>query len=57
MFIMQQDKNTVNQHAVDEIILQEKEQLSVKDETHENINDELYEYDLYELDQMSLDEK
>ena len=34
-----QENNAIAQHAVDEIILQEKEKLSVKDETHEKIDD------------------
>ena len=42
------------QHAVDETILQEKEKLSVKYETHENIDDEIDEDEMYELDKMSL---
>ena len=44
------------QHGVDEIILQEREKLSVKDETYENIDDEFDEDDLYKLDIMSLGE-
>ena len=34
-------KNTVIQHVVDEIILKEKEKVGMKDETHENIYDEI----------------
>ena len=47
------------QHAVHEIILQENEKvnLSVKNERHENINDEVDEYDVYDLDKLILDEK
>ena len=45
------------QHTVDEIILQEKQKLSVKDETHDNIDDEVDEDELYEIYKMSLDEK
>ena len=43
------------QHAVDEIILQEieKENFSVKNETHEKIDDEVDEDELYELDALS----
>ena len=39
------------QHADDEIILQEteKENLNVKNETHENSDDEVDEYELYEI--------
>ena len=47
------------QHAVDEIILQGKEnkKFSMKDETHENIDSEVDEYELYELDKIIIDEK
>ena len=47
------------QYAVDDIILQEKEnkKLSVEDETHDNINDEVGKYDLNEIDKTCLDEK
>ena len=47
------------QHAVHEIILQENEKvnLSVKNERYENINDEVDEYDVYDLDKLILDEK
>ena len=45
------------QHAVDETILQEKEKLSVKYETHENIYGKSGEDWLYDLDKISLDEK
>ena len=34
------------QYGVDDIILQEREKLSVKDETYENIDDEFDEDDL-----------
>ena len=43
-------------HAFDEIILQENRKLGVEDETHENIDDEFDEYELYELDKDSYDE-
>ena len=45
------------QHAVDEIILQEKKKPGVEYETHENIDDEVNEYDMYKLDKLSPDEK
>ena len=51
-----QDNNDIVQHAVNEIILQKKK-ITVKDETHKNIDDEVYEDNLYSLDKMSLDEK
>ena len=46
------------QHADDEIILQEteKENLNVKNETHENSDDEVDEYELYEIYKLVLDE-
>ena len=42
---IQQENNYIVQHAVDEIILQEKN-AKCKDETHENIESEVDEYDL-----------
>ena len=42
---IQQDNNYIVQHAVDEIILQEKN-AKCKYETHENIDSEVDEYDL-----------
>ena len=38
------------QHIVDYIILQEKQKLSVKDETHENIDDEIDDDEMHELE-------
>ena len=52
-FVRQQEKNYVIQHAFDEIILQENEKLSVKDETHENIDDEFDEDEMYKLENES----
>ena len=49
--------NTITQHAVDDIILQEKEKVGVKDETYENIDDVVDKYYIYELDKFILDEK
>ena len=49
VFGRQKENNTIVQHTVYEIILQEKERLNVKDETHENIDYEVDEDDLYEL--------
>ena len=34
-----------------------RRKISVKDETHDNIDDESDEYELYEFDKMILDEK
>ena len=45
------------QNAADEIILQEKEKLSVKEEKYENIDDEVDKDELHELDKISLDYK
>ena len=44
-FGRQKEKNGILQHAVDEIILQEKK-ISVKYETHDKIDDEVYENEL-----------
>ena len=44
------------QRAVDEIILQKNEKLSVEDKTREKINDEVDEDEIYELDKISLNE-
>ena len=52
-----QENDAIAQHVVDEIIQQEKEKLSVKDETHENIDDEVDEDDMYDIDKIILDEK
>ena len=53
----QQEKNDITQHAVYETILQDKEKLSVKDETHNNIDDEVDEDELYELEKLVLMKK
>ena len=54
-----QEVIAIVQHAVDEIILQEteSENLSVKNETHEKIDDEVEKDQLYDPDKLSLDEK
>ena len=56
-FGKQKGNNTITQHAVDDIILQEKEKVGVKDETYENIDDVVDKYYIYELDKFILDEK
>ena len=56
-FGINQENNAIVQHAVDEIILQEKKILSVKYETHENIDYEFNEDELYRFDKTSLDYK
>ena len=53
-FNIKQDNNDMVKHAVDEIILQENNKLSADDEAYENIDSEIYEYDLYEIYDMSL---
>ena len=50
-----QENNDTVQHEVDEIILQDNKNLSVKDETHESIDYEFNEYELYELGKIILD--
>ena len=57
MFVIHQQKHSIVEHAVDEIILQENKRLSVKDETHENIDDEFNEDEMCEIDKRSFDEK
>ena len=52
-----QENNVIVQHAVDGIFLQDKDKLSVKDETHKKIDDEVDEDELYDLEQMVSDEK
>ena len=54
---IQQEKNAIIQHAVDDIISQENKKLSVKDETHVNIDDEFDKDDLHKLYKMSIYEK
>ena len=45
-FGKQQENNFIVQHVVYDIILQDNKQISVKDETHENIDDKVNEYEL-----------
>ena len=56
-FERNKNKNAIFQHSVDDIILQEKEKLSVKEEKYENIDDEVDKDELHELDKISLDYK
>ena len=53
----QQYNNDIVQHTADEIILKDNLKLSVRGKTHENTDDEVNEDDLYDLDQISLDDK
>ena len=56
-FIRKNENNSIVQHSVYDIILQDNKKISVKDETHENINSEVDEEKLYKLDKISLDEQ
>ena len=56
-FSRQQENSAIVQHAFDEIILQEKNKLSAEDESQENIDSEIDDNDLYDIDNMILDEK
>ena len=42
---------------MDEIFLWENNKVSAEEEAHENIEYDFYENDLYQIDNMSLDEK
>ena len=55
-FNINQENNAMVQHAVDEIILRDNNKLSAEYEAHENINDEINEDNLYEIDNMSIEE-
>ena len=57
-FITKLDVNSIEQHAFGEIILKEteKENLSAENETHENIDNEVDEDELYEMDKLSRNE-
>ena len=50
------ENNDIVNHAADDIILQEKIKLSAEDDAHENADSEINEYNIYEIDNMSLDE-
>ena len=51
-----QQNNAMVHNTFDDIILQDNNKLSAEDEAHKNIDSEAYEDDLYEIDNMSLDE-
>ena len=53
----QKEKNDIVNHAVDEIIPKENNKVSDEEELLENIEYELYENDLYQIDNMSLYDK
>ena len=52
----QQENSSIVQHTVGEIILKENKKLRWEDVSHENIDYDIDEDDLYEIDNMSLDE-
>ena len=54
-FLKQQEKHYTPQNSIDEIILKEKEILIVKDKTHDNLDHEVKEDELYEPDKISQD--
>ena len=56
-FIRQQEKNAIVNHAIYEIILQENNKVSTEAEAHENIDSKIDGNCLYQVDDMSLDEK
>ena len=56
-FSIQKDNNDIVKHEVDDIILQENKILSVKYEAKENTNAEVDENNLYDIDNMSIDER
>ena len=50
IFGRKKENNTVIQNSFDEIILQQNKKLSVEGETHQNINYEVDEAQLFEID-------
>ena len=52
-----QQNNYIVQHSVDEIILQDNEKLNAEYESHGNIDSEIGDNNIYEIDNMSLDER
>ena len=56
-FGRQQENNAIVQHAVYEIILHDNKNVGVKDETHDNINYEVGEDEMYEIDKMNIYDK
>ena len=53
----QKDNNDIFNYAVDEIVLQENNKVSVEQEAHESIESGIDEKDLCHIDNMSLDDK
>ena len=56
-FNRKQENNGIVQHTFDDIILQDNKKLSMEEEAHEKIYSDADKSDLYEIDNMSLDEK
>ena len=56
-FNRHKENNDIVNHEVDDIILQKNNKASSEYEAHENIDDEVDENDLYQIDNMSLDDK
>ena len=57
IFNKNKENNDMVQHPVDNIILQQNSKKRAEDEAHENIDHEVDLKDLYEIDNMSFDEK
>ena len=55
-FNRQQYNNAIVLNELDQIILQYSIKLSVEEKAHENINSEFNKNDLYDIDNMALDE-
>ena len=55
-FNRQQENNYIVNHALDEILLRENNKVSAEAEAHENIEAKLDYNNLYQIDNMSLDE-
>ena len=55
-FNRHQDKNYIINHAVDKILLQENNKVSAEAEANEKIESELNKNDLYQIDNMSIDD-
>ena len=56
-FNRQKENNAIVNNEVDEIILQENNKLIAEYEAHENTDSEIDENNIYEIDNMILDEK
>ena len=56
-FNRQKQNNDIVNHTVDEIFLQENNKVSDESETHENIESKLDDNDIYQIDNMRLNNK